>query len=172
MGSRPEAGLNRRGLLGAGLAMLLGGTSARAQLGPEGLPPCREDEIVVTGPFGTARFAVTVARTPQEQARGLMFVRRMSDDTGMLFAYDSPRRVSFWMRNTLIPLDMLFIDAEGRVRHIHENAQPRDETPVPSRGPVVGVLEINGGLSSQVGIAPGAVVRHPALPQGEMLLRC
>lgn len=124
---------------------------------------CRESELLVTGAFGATRFTVEIARTPEEQARGLMFREEMAADAGMLFVYDTPRTVSFWMRNTLIPLDMIFIGPDGAVRHVHAEAIPGDETPIPSRGPVIGVLEINGGLAEEIGIAPGAQVRHPLL---------
>jgi len=129
------------------------------------LAECRSDEVVLAGDFGQVRFNVEVARTPEEQARGLMYVESMPSSAGMLFAYPTPRNVSFWMRNTLIPLDMIFIDVTGTVARVHANAVPLDETPIPSEGRVSGVLEINGGLAARIGIAPGALVRHPELPQ-------
>ena len=127
---------------------------------------CREDAIDLRGPFGQARFAVEVADTPQEQARGLMFVEELPRGEGMLFAYPEPGPVSFWMRNTLIPLDMLFLSAEGVVTRIHENAVPRDETPIPGGDAVQYVLEINGGLAERLGIEPGAEARHPRIGEG------
>jgi len=81
---------------------------------------------------------------------------------GMYFVNERPRRTSFWMRNTLIPLDMLFIDATGVVQHIHANAIPLDETPIPGGDGVLTVLEINGGLAARLGITVGSEVRHPA----------
>ncbi len=81
----------------------------------------------------------------------------------MLFVYDRERPVSFWMKNTLIPLDMIFADAEGRVVAIHENAIPHDETPIPSGAPSQYVLEINGGLASTLGIEVGSEMQHPAI---------
>ena len=109
-------------------------------------------------------FEVEIADDDEERARGLMFVEELGLLEGMLFVYqDGPRRRSFWMRNTLIPLDMLFVAADGTVRDIHENAVPLDETPIPSAtDDIVAVLEINGGTSAMLGIAPGAVLRHPA----------
>ena len=86
----------------------------------------------------------------------------MARSAGMLFVYDSPQRVAFWMRNTLIPLDMIFIDATGTVARIHENAVPLDETAIPGGDAIQYVLEINAGLSSRLGIDAGTVLRHPA----------
>ncbi len=82
-------------------------------------------------------------------------------NAGMLFVFDPPRSVSFWMRNTLIPLDMIFLDREGVVQTIHENAVPLDETPIPGGDGIYAVLEINGGLSRELGIVPGSEMRHP-----------
>ena len=86
----------------------------------------------------------------------------MAQSAGMLFVYPRPSRVSFWMRNTLIPLDMLFIDPQGRVTRIHHNAVPLDETPIPGGDGVLAVLEINGGLARRLQITQGSEVRHPS----------
>ncbi len=109
---------------------------------------------------------------PEERARGLMFVEDLAPMTGMLFIYDRPQPVSFWMRNTLIPLDMLFLDATGTVRRIHENAVPLDETPIPGGDDILAVLEINGGMSGRLGIEEGSVLRHPDLPQDQAAWPC
>lgn len=92
--------------------------------------------------------------------------------SGMLFIYERPTRASFWMRNTLIPLDMLFIDPDGRVAHIHENAIPLDETAIPGGDGRLAVLEINGGLSSQLGLEVGSIIRHPQMPQDIAIWPC
>ena len=84
--------------------------------------------------------------------------------SGMLFVYDAEALVAFWMKNTLIPLDMIFADETGRVVHIHENAIPQDETQISSHKPVRFVLEISGGLSRKLGLGPGAELRHPKIP--------
>ena len=89
----------------------------------------------------------------------------MALSAGMLFVYDSPQRVSFWMENTLIPLDMLFLDATGTVTRVHENAVPLDRTPIPGGTDIQYVLEINGGLARQIGISEGDVLRHPDVDQ-------
>lgn len=126
---------------------------------------CSEGVLSVRGAFGAAQFDVSLAKTPQEQARGLMFVETMPTMQGMLFVYSRPRVVSFWMRNTLIPLDMVFIDAEGVVQHIHAMAKPLDETSISSVVPVQYVLEINGGLAQRLGLAVGDEIRHPVLAE-------
>ncbi len=91
-----------------------------------------------------------------------MFVESMPTMTGMLFIYESPQIASFWMRNTLIPLDMLFADPSGRITHIHENAVPLDETSILGGDNVLYVLEINGGIARRLGIDVGDVMQHPA----------
>ena len=113
---------------------------------------------------GRESFAVAVADDSAERAQGLMFVEAMPLSEGMLFVYDAPRSVSFWMKNTLIPLDMVFADASGTVTRVHANAVPGDLTPIDGGDGVQFVLEINGGLAGKLGITPGAVLRHPAIP--------
>ena len=100
-------------------------------------------------------FRVEVARTGAEQAKGLMFRTAMGADEGMIFPMDPPRDASFWMHNTVIPLDIIFIGADRRILNIAANAVPYSETPLPSAGPVSGVLELNGGRAAQLGIGPG-----------------
>lgn len=123
---------------------------------------CREDVVELRGDWGKARFTVEIADEPHEQAQGLMHRESMATSAGMLFVYPAPQRAAFWMRNTLIPLDMLFVDATGVVQHIHHQAVPLDETPIFGGDAVLAVLEINGGLARQLGIVPGSQMRHPA----------
>ncbi|MCK0094703.1 DUF192 domain-containing protein [Yoonia sp. F2084L] len=137
------------------------------------LADCADGRLTVAGDFGQATFTVEIADDVQERAQGLMFVEDMPMLSGMLFVYERPQSVSFWMKNTLIPLDMLFVSPEGEILNIHENAVPGDLTPIPGGSGVQMVLEINGGLSSRLGIAPGDVMQHPSfgadaiLPCGE-----
>ncbi|MCC5963694.1 MAG: DUF192 domain-containing protein [Rhodobacteraceae bacterium] len=126
---------------------------------------CAPGQVDLRGPWGQAQFTVEIADTDETRARGLMHRERMARSAGMLFIYDAPTAPSFWMRNTLIPLDMLFIDPEGRITRIHHEAQPLDETPIPGGPNVLMVLEINGGLSRQFGITEGSEIRHPRLDQ-------
>lgn len=113
---------------------------------------------------GEQIFHVEIAATPEEQRRGLMFRRSLADDAGMLFPFPHPRQAHFWMRNTFIPLDLLFIAADGRIESIRADAVPHDETPLSSRGEVIAVLEIPGGEAARRGIRPDDRVLHPALP--------
>ena len=94
-----------------------------------------------------------------------MHVAEMARSKGMLFVYDQPQPAVFWMRNTLIPLDMIFLDATGTVTHVHENAIPLDETGIDGGDDVQFVLEINGGLAGPMGISVGNQMRHPAIDQ-------
>ena len=110
-------------------------------------------------------FRVEVALTPEEHARGLMYRSRLDPDAGMLFVFDEPRVQRFWMKNTLIPLDMIFIGADRRIAGVVENAAPETETErmVPARS--LYVLEIGGGLSARLGIHAGELVEMHGVPQ-------
>lgn len=144
-------------------------TAALVALGLTILPPaatadvCRDDRVELRGDFGTARFRIVVADTPQARAQGLMHVPEMPRMAGMLFVYERPQAVSFWMENTLIPLDMIFADETGRVQRIHANAVPLDRTPIPGGDGIQYVLEINGGLAARIGLSVGDEMRHPAI---------
>lgn len=133
---------------------------------------CAPGRVDIRGDFGTASFTVEIADDAGERAQGLMNRPSMPTGQGMLFVYERPQPVSFWMRNTLIPLDMVFLDETGRVTRVHENAVPLDETPIPGGGGVLAVLEINGGLAGQIGIGEGAEMRHPAFDQDEAAWPC
>lgn len=126
------------------------------------LAACDAAVAKVVGDFGQANFRVDIADDPQERAQGLMFVERMPTLGGMLFIYDRPGPASFWMRNTLIPLDMLFLDETGVITRLHANAIPGDETPIDGGKAVAAVLEINGGMAARLGIAEGDAIQHPS----------
>ena len=100
-------------------------------------------------------FHVEVASTGPEQAKGLMFRTALGPDEGMIFPMYPPRRAAFWMRNTVIPLDIIFIGPDGRILNIAANAEPYSERPLPSAGEVKGVLELRGGRAAELGIVPG-----------------
>ncbi len=138
-------------------AACMGGAAAAAD--------CREDTVWIRGAFGEARFNVEIADDAAERAQGLMHRPSMAASAGMLFVYPHPQRLSFWMRNTLIELDMLFVDPQGVVQHIHHRAIPLDETPIPGGSGLTHVLEINGGLAKRLGLAPGDQLRHPSFEQ-------
>jgi len=111
--------------------------------------------LTVTTLTGPHAFRVEVARSPQEQAQGLMFRTAMGPDEGMLFPYDQPRVLSFWMKNTVLSLDLVFIDAQHRIINIVENAVPYSETSIRSAAPGIAVLELNGGRARELGIVAG-----------------
>lgn len=133
---------------------------------------CRPERVELRGDFGTVRFSVEVADEPHERAKGLMDRPSMPRMAGMLFIYERPQRARFWMENTLIPLDMLFLDSQGQVVHIHENAIPLDRTHIEGGDEILAVLEINGGLSELLNLQTGAVLRHPQMPQENALWPC
>jgi len=110
---------------------------------------------------GVHVFAVEMASTPAEQAKGLMFRHELPEGQGMLFDFHHEQPTSFWMKNTYIPLDMIFIRGDGRILRIAENTVPLSEALVPSGGPVRAVLEVNAGMARKLGIAPGDRVAHP-----------
>ncbi len=133
---------------------------------------CDPDKIEVLAGQGSRTFSIEIADDPDEQARGLMFRPALPADAGMLFIFDPPRPANFWMRNTMIPLDMIFIDDTGRVESIAERTDPYSERVSSSQGDVRAVLEINGGLSRALGIGPGTQVRHAAFRDAPEVLRC
>ncbi len=122
--------------------------------------PMLENVSIITH-NGVRSFSVEIADTEASREFGLMFRKDLAPDRGMLFEFDQPSVQSFWMRNTLIPLDIIYIGADGRIVSIARDARPMDETPLSSRGPAIGVLEIEGGLAAKLGIEPGDKVVHP-----------
>jgi uncharacterized membrane protein (UPF0127 family) len=124
---------------------------------------CASDRLDLRWQGGRESLAVEIADDAGERAQGLMFRTVLAPASGMLFVYEAPRRVQFWMKNTLIPLDMVFADATGTVTRIHSGAVPGDLTPIDGGDGVQFVLEINAGLAQRLGLAPGAVLRHPAI---------
>jgi hypothetical protein len=122
----------------------------------------KASELTIESVGRSHHFNVELAETPEQKSRGLMFRREMAADAGMLFIYPRETVVTMWMRNTFIPLDMLFIEADGRIAHIAERAVPRSDGTISSRTRVLAVLEINGGAARRLGIAVGDRVVHPA----------
>jgi len=128
--------------------------------------------------FGTARldvaaeggtrhaFTVEVAVTPEQLSQGLMFRRDLAQGRGMLFDFGRPRQVSMWMKNTLIPLDMLFADRDGRVIHVEQYTVPGSLEPRGPAEPVLGVLEIPAGTARRLGLKPGDRIIHPMFERG------
>jgi uncharacterized membrane protein (UPF0127 family) len=149
---------------GAALGAALVAALAAAVPGSAGAAgTCAPDRVDLRWEGGRQSFAVEVADDAAERARGLMGRESLAPDQGMLFVYETPRRAQFWMKDTLIPLDMIFADAAGVVTHVHSMARPLDLTPVDGGEGVQYVLEINGGLAARLGIVPGAELRHPSV---------
>jgi uncharacterized membrane protein (UPF0127 family) len=154
----------RRGLIG--LAMVLAACSSRPDAGAQAAPSA---QLAVHAESGLAiipltvhrgsralRFRVEAARSSAEQERGLMFRTKMGANEGMIFPFNPPRQgVAFWMKNTVIPLDIIFIGRDGRILNVAANATPYSLAPIPSAGVTAGVLELNGGRAAQLGIVPG-----------------
>ena len=116
---------------------------------------------------GPVAFQVELADTPTKQEYGLMCRRSLAADRGMLFVFKGPASDrAFWMRNTLIPLDIIYIRPDGRVLSVAANAQPLNEMPIPSGGPAKAVLELAAGRAAQIGLAPGDKVIVRGLPRG------
>jgi uncharacterized membrane protein (UPF0127 family) len=135
------------------MALALSPLAARAQAALEGLG-------IVSGGKRHA-FQVEVMRTDEQRARGLMNRNHLPADRGMLFDFGRTEHVAMWMENTYIPLDMLFIRADGTIARIAERTEPLSRRTIPSGEPVLSVLEINGGISESLGIKPGDRVEHP-----------
>ncbi len=119
-----------------------------------------EGALVLHTDKGAQRVHVEVVDTPELRSKGLMFRQELADDAGMLFDFKEEREVSFWMQNTYIPLDMIFVGSDGLVKTIHVNARPLDVTSIPSEVPVRFVLEIPGGRSTEMGLQPGDRMEH------------
>ncbi len=130
--------------------------------GPAGMLHAQQlQTLEIASRTGVHVFAVEMAVTPDEQAKGLMFRRDLPEGRGMLFDFGREQPASFWMKNTYVSLDMIFIRADGRILRIAENTVPLSETLVPSGGPVRAVLEVVAGTARKLGIAPGDRVAHP-----------
>ena len=119
--------------------------------------------LTVETQSGAHSFTIEIAQTAAEQAQGLMFRRTLADDHGMLFIYPDARPVSFWMQNTFVSLDIIFIDSGGRVLRIEEGTEPLSTRSIRSGGPVIGVLEVVAGTAARIGLAPGDRIVHPLL---------
>jgi len=146
--------LNRR-LLALAL-LVLGAVAAETAFAA-----LKQSSLTIDAAAATLRFTVELAVSPEDQAQGLMFRRSLPRDAGMLFDFGKTRPAEFWMKNTLIPLDLLFIAADGHIADIHERAVPLSEATIESKVPVRAVLEVNGGTVSRLGIKSGDLVHHP-----------
>lgn len=166
-------GLARRRRAGFGLTGLVAGLAAGVMAAGVAWADCAPDAVELRTEAGAiARFSVEIADSEAERAQGLMMRESLARSSGMLFVYETPRHAFFWMKNTLIPLDMIFSDATGRVTVVHENAIPGDTTAIDGGEGVAYVLEINGGLARRLGIAAGTVLRSDLIAQEGAAWRC
>jgi uncharacterized membrane protein (UPF0127 family) len=126
-------------------------------------PACADglETLQIITASGTHDFQVEVAKDEESRARGLMNRPFMPADRGMLFEFERDEPVAFWMKNTYIPLDMIFISSKGRVTNVVANAEPLSERILPSGPPCVAVLELNGGAAASIGLKVGDAIRHP-----------
>ena len=122
--------------------------------------PARVEPVTVETTSGRYTFQAEIADTPELRERGLMFRHRLPEDRGMLFDRGSVREATMWMKNTYIPLDMIFIRRSGKVANVAENTVPFSETIISSDGPVAGVLEVTAGTAKRIGLKPGDTVLH------------
>ncbi|MCL6739753.1 DUF192 domain-containing protein [Sphingomonas sp. RB56-2] len=138
----------------ASLAACQPSASSAVELGqsPAGL---EQVPLTITSGGAKHRFTVEVASTGEQQAMGLMYRNRLDPDRGMIFPFDTVRQASFWMKNTLIPLDLIFIRPDGRIANIEANAVPLSLQPIYSDGEVTAVLEVAGGRAAELGVRPG-----------------
>lgn len=120
-----------------------------------------KEPVQIVTAKGSYDFAVEIARTEEAKSQGLMFRRSLGDREGMLFFYDSEQYISMWMKNTYIPLDMIFIKQDGRVHRVAEHTEPFSEKVIGSGEPVLAVLEVKAGTARALGIAPGDRIGHP-----------
>ena len=149
------------------LLLALAGFLTSAPLVAQGEPPALDlasyprSSLQIVSAGSAHAFEVWIADTPDRQRQGLMYVRDLPAGQGMLFVNETPRISSFWMKNTYIPLDILFIDARGRIVAIFANTRPLSLEPVGPSSPVLAVLELRGGEAARRGIREGDRVRHP-----------
>jgi len=142
---------------GAGFALNL--------LLPPGAVAAGNGTLVLKTDSGPHSFSIELATTPGERALGLMYRRAMPGDAGMLFLYDRPQPIEMWMRNTIIPLDMIFIGADRKVRRIESHTEPFSTRLISSEGAVQGVLEVNAGTAETIGLKAGDEVVYPSIDQ-------
>jgi len=144
-----------------------GGLATRAVASETAASALAREMLVVVSVSGRHKFQVEIADTNESRARGLMFRETLAPDAGMLFDFQLEREVAFWMKNTLISLDMLFIEASGRIAHIARDTVPLSLELVPSRAKVRYVLEVPAGTAARLGIQPGDVVQSPTIAAGQ-----
>lgn len=144
----------------AALAAACAGTPARA---PALFPSLEQARVTVTTATGEHEFGVWIAADDRSREQGLMFVRDLPPDRGMLFLFEQPQPVAFWMKDTYLSLDLIFIDPAGRVLNVAADARPQSLTPIRSRGDALAVLEVLAGTARKIGLKPGDRIGLPTL---------
>jgi uncharacterized membrane protein (UPF0127 family) len=155
---RPSA---QRGFLRHLRVIVVGALLGAAGLATAASVAFEQSPLTVDAADGQFEFLVELAVSPAQRSQGLMFRESLAEDRGMLFDFGRPQRATMWMRNTYVPLDMLFIDADGQITQIAANTQPLSDAVIASRDPVRAVLELRGGVSAKLGIKAGDRVIHP-----------
>lgn len=125
------------------------------------LAQLKRETLTLATQSGDQSITIEIAETNEQKARGLMFRKSLDDHAGMLFAYEDPQEITMWMKNTYIPLDMVFIRKDGTIHRIEAMTEPFSEATVASKGLVTAVLELNGGAAARLGVKAGDKVRHP-----------
>jgi len=157
--------MRRLPLIAALVAVVLLFLSPLGQAQQPPLVTFKHDELTITAADGAHKFQIELATDDAQREQGLMFRQTMAPDAGMLFIYDHVQPIAMWMENTYIPLDMLFIAADGRIVNIRQRAVPHSQENIASAGPVKAALELNGGTVSRLGIKVGDKVTGPGLGQ-------
>jgi uncharacterized protein len=143
------------------MAALIFGPVAPRVVAEEQTAPVQTERLEIVTATGPHAFNVEVARSEKDRARGLMFRRSLPQDHGMLFLFENERPIAMWMKNTYIPLDMVFVSRKGRVTSVARGAIPLSEAVIPSGGPVYAVIELAAGAANAIGLSVGDQVRHP-----------
>ena len=148
---------------GVTLALSLATACSQTSVPADGQPdltPLPMEDITIDTAHGPASFHVEIADDDHEREQGLMYRRSMAADHGMLFDFNPPQAVSFWMHNTILPLDIIFVGADGHILNVAANAAPFSDENIPSQGRARAVLELNAGRAQALGIVAGDVVHH------------
>ena len=154
--------MNVRALFAAG-AILVAACAGAADEYPASFAMLEQAEVRAHTASGTHRFKVWIAADDASRQQGLMFVRQLPADRGMLFVFDAPQQAAFWMKDTYISLDLVFVDPAGQVANVAANARPESLDPIFSRGPVIAVLEVPAGTAHSIRLEPGNRIELPSL---------
>jgi len=154
------------GVFGIWVVLAISGARVTAVAQSNGLLSFSKSVLEIATTTRKIKFDIEIARTPRQQAQGLMFRRRLAADSGMLFLYRQPQIIKMWMKNTFIPLDMIFIGKDGRIVSIAQRTIPKSLETVSSESRASAVLEVNGGTASRLGIRVGDRINHELIKTG------